>query len=688
MHKFLAPRLPAVVGLVLVVAGCGGAAPNGTAPPPSSAPSALECETEAFPCTFADVPDDVRAETERLATEVSTKIADGATHDELVAWLDSQASVAEVEGDADAVRFRPAGGRAVWLDLAGRAPQAAIRSHGRAIAVAGAWDSASSIRRIDESIAGPGRLERSALVLSPYRWDFGDADDGRTVAEQLGAITDYANRVTYAENVSSSASDVSVDDFQGWHGLQVIHVATHGLRLCANGSCRAVIAAHSIPNGLADLANSTVRGLEIEVVVGPPGPAQTMHHVLLGADFFRAEYPRGVDDAVIFLNGCATFGAGATDLADAIRGQTSIVLGWSRAVATEAAFAAGVEMFNELGGNARTVDDALTELGPTATSQFQNRAGQSVVATLTSSGRAAGGDLRIRELITFSNDAGSGPLGEGSDVPIIGQADDGVADSVGWHVRVDGIQREAASALLHVAIDGHQAAPVAVSSGVSAGPNSWDVSGIVDLGFDVSAPHPAQFEASLDLPEGGQSNDSVSAVLVGDSPEPTSAPEPLMGSVWRGHVTDRLEVKPGHWRTAEADLVFTLKPGSVRYLNYELTGGTMYFSWSGSDSDCTTALAPVEVPVTPENSSGGFRIDTGSSPPLFDGWVDIQGPEVEVMQTCTGEYAYLTGPFGTRAQAVFIQVYSGEEPLVPVVGDRVTGKSLYGDSTFDISRSE
>ncbi|MEX2548476.1 MAG: hypothetical protein WD830_11930 [Chloroflexota bacterium] len=114
-HEQRAPTVAAVL-FVLVALGCG-AAPTAT-PLPSTAlaqPAALECETESFPCVFADVPANVRAETERLADEAVRLVNDGASNDELVAWLDSEESVAEVEGDSDAVRFRPVGGRGVWI---------------------------------------------------------------------------------------------------------------------------------------------------------------------------------------------------------------------------------------------------------------------------------------------------------------------------------------------------------------------------------------------------------------------------------------------------------------------------------------------------------------------------------------------------------------------------------------------
>lgn len=698
MHRHINWGRSTAVAVVLLVClvGCGGAPPNPTAAPPSSAPSALECETTTYPCTFAEVAEDVRTETERLAAEATRRLTDGASNDELVAWLDSEPSVAEVDGDADSVRFRTTGGRGVWLTQRTTATDAPSALSPHAMAQVATWDTGNSSAPINATVTGPGRTERRALVLSPFKWDFGESDDGQAVAQRLGEIPEYANGVTYVENAAATSTDVTADDFRGWVGLQVVHVVSHGMRLCRDGKCRAVVVANALPGAVADIWPSGTRGLELEVVVEPPTPAEPAprprHNALLGADFFRDAYRGGLDDTVVFLNGCSTFGPGATDLADAIRGDTSVVLGWSRPVDNVAAESAAAALYEELAPRGRTVGEALERLGELATSESLNSDGQMVATTLTSSGRKLGGDLRIRDVVDFQDTAGSGPLIEGTAVELIGEPDDGVPDSVGWQLRVDGIEAQAAaSAMVQVTIDGHAAAPIAVSTGTPDASDSWLLSGTLDLGVDVSSPHLAQFEASLELPESGQSVDVVAAVLVGES-EPTPAPEPAMGTVWSGHATDRIEVKPGIWYEAEADLEFTLDPSTAqyRYLVYDLTGGTMTFSVHGTTPDgCTNSLSPVEVPITPEIAgSSHFRIDTGSSPPTIDGSVHIQGPIVEVMQTCTGAYEYLTGPYSTRAQGIFIHVFSGEEPTVPVVDNRATGKSLYGDRTFDISRSE
>ena len=699
MHRHVESWMTTVAALLLalVLAACGGTPPAATTPvAPSQQSQILECEAQAFPCAFADVAADVRDETERLATEAANRITAGATNDEIVAWLDSEPGVAETDGDADSVRFRPTGGRGVWITRRRAATDAPSGLSRQAMAQVATWDDRASSTPIKEAVTGPGRTERTALVLSPFKWDFGDSDDGQAVAQRLGEIPEYANGVTYTENATVASTDVTVDDFRNWRGFQVVHVVSHGMRLCRDGKCRAVVLANALPGAAADIWPSATRGLELEVVVEPPTPAEPSprprHNALLGADFFRDAYRGGLDDTVVFLNGCATFGPGATDLADAIRGDTSVVLGWSRPVDNIAAEAAAAALYEELAPRGRTVGEALERMSDLANTESQDGAGKMVATTLSSSGRKLGGDLRIRDVVEFQDAEAGGPLAQGAAVQLVGEPDDGASDSVAWQLRVDGIEAQAAgSTVVQVTIDGHAATPVAVSTGTPDAADSWLLSGTLELGVDVSSPHPAQFEVTLELPEGGQSVDVVAAVLVGES-EPTPALEPATGTVWSGHATDRMEVKPGIWYEAEADLVFTLDPSTAqyRYLVYDLTGGTMIFSVHGTTPDgCTNTLSPVEVLITPEIAgSSHFRIDTGSSPPTIDGSVHIQGPIVEVMQTCTGDYAYLTGPYSTRAQGIFIHVFSGEQPAVPIVDNRATGKSLYGDRTFDISRVE
>jgi hypothetical protein len=83
-------------------------------------------------------------------------------------------------------------------------------------------------------------------------------------------------------------------------------------------------------------------------------------------------------------------------------------------------------------------------------------------------------------------------------------------------------------------------------------------------------------------------------------------------------------------------------------------------------------------------SAQGFTIDASATPATFRGFVYVVGPVVEVMQTCPAPYEYLTGPYSTRASGIFIDVAADEGR--PVISDRISGTSLDGSKTFDISR--
>jgi hypothetical protein len=170
----------AIFVVLAISAGCAGAPPPPTAGPTSAAPTSLECETQGFPCTFAGVSEQVRAETERLTAEATRRMADGATNDAVVTWLASESSVAEAEGDADAIRFRPVDGRGVWLTRRLEGASASVALASSATAHMGTWDHGLPPLDTNQSVTGPGLAARKALVLSPYRWDFGDTDDGQS----------------------------------------------------------------------------------------------------------------------------------------------------------------------------------------------------------------------------------------------------------------------------------------------------------------------------------------------------------------------------------------------------------------------------------------------------------------------------------------------------------------------------
>ena len=52
----------------------------------------------------------------------------------------------------------------------------------------------------------------------------------------------------------------------------------------------------------------------------------------VGADFFKRYYPQGLSDTIVVIDACETVGAGDSDLALAIVGDSSVYVGWNAPV--------------------------------------------------------------------------------------------------------------------------------------------------------------------------------------------------------------------------------------------------------------------------------------------------------------------------------------------------------------------
>jgi hypothetical protein len=75
----------------------------------------LECEVEGYPCTLAEVPDEILERSQFLADEALAMIESGASMDEVRAWLDEQDGMVDIMSDDLALRFRLEGGRGTWI---------------------------------------------------------------------------------------------------------------------------------------------------------------------------------------------------------------------------------------------------------------------------------------------------------------------------------------------------------------------------------------------------------------------------------------------------------------------------------------------------------------------------------------------------------------------------------------------
>jgi hypothetical protein len=632
-----------VVAIALVATACSSgsddAAAESQAGSSNAAPTPLECEVKEYPCSLSDVPIEILERSDTLSDDVVDMFESGSSTSDVDRWLSEQDGMVEIESDDEAVRFRLEGGRGTWIL---RASSFANRSSPSSATVSSRQVASSASGPLFH-VAGPDSKDKRAVVLSPMLWDFAETDDGPAVAAILASTRGYEGRVEFLANESTAVTNVTVGSFKGWDDLQVVHVVTHGARLCKVKPCRAVIAAQLVvgdgPTGEGILTKAqkhlefTEPGLEIGKAEGSRGLKLQEHLavVLLTADFFRDQYAGGLDDTLVFFNACKTYGAEATDLADAIRGNSSVYLGWSGSVDVNAAFASSVALYKSLSEDGYPVEVAFDELGDL---QFDGYGSQLLFGK-----RADGDGLRIRDVVELLNPGSGELLSSSSVIPIVGTRGDGEPDSVPYAVQIDGMTTELApSVTLHVSVDGIAIGPQPITNGEVNERDQWTVRGEIPLGFDVEEDTVVNFRAWVELHSGGESDDVTSAIVTGE--------EPIMGYVWTMQATRIVSHPGGRERASTAVLTLEFEDGqdvNEPHPKYVVTGGTVsYGDRSSSALGCTYSGGGLTYNVTPAPVSGNdgssrsaLTFDTTVTPVEYFGLIWTTGPEDTVVQDCT-----------------------------------------------------
>ncbi len=479
----------------------------------------------------------------------------------------------------------------------------------------------------DNSVVGEGLDKKRALVLSPFLWSFGGYDEGPAVQAILENTRGYGVGVTFKGNATAMDRTVDVASFKGWGAYQVVHVTSHGKRVCDGAGCRAMVVINTVEalaaggtQTPAEVAHALEEeGLDVSKSKHKPGAT----YIAATALFFRKTYPSGLDNTVVVFNACQTFGSAATDLVDAIQGNSSVVFGWDEAVYASEAQAAAIALFTELsegGYRAEIAYDRLEDLKTGSATSY------GPAPTLILGKRPTGGDLRIRDIVTLLDPATEQELTASSVVPIDGTKDDGEPDGAPWLVRVDGMKpEEAEKASLHVTIDGVDAEPVLVSSGTANDDDQWTVGGTLPLGYDLEDTKTATFQAWVELPDGGKTDHEVAATLSGD--------EPLMGTTWEfdaTHTTSYTGI-PNTPYTSTTHLILTFEPGqdpSEPNPRYVVTGGTVTFNWTHTLGECSYVAPSITFDVTDEIANNSVLIfDTTKDPVTYRGFMSTVGPD-------------------------------------------------------------
>jgi hypothetical protein len=419
-----------------------------------------------------------------------------------------------------------------------------------------------------------------------------------------------------------------------------------------------------------------LRGLTFDGVTYAKGQDGVEYEVL-DADFFRIHYPAGLKDTLVFLNACQSFGPQATDMVDAIKGNTSVVFGWSETVDSHDAAAAAVALYKALAERGYPAQVAYDELGSLKVGTAQPPLS---APTLLLAGRTEGGDLRIREVVYLLNPATGQILTPSDLVSIQGAENDGTPDAAPFLVRIDGVKQElSADMMVHVSIDGKETVPVALTSGQRNDEDQWTLSGIVPLSYDLTQETPVQFRAWVNLHDGGESKHESGATLTGG--------EPIMGFEWQLDAVATAgfteNIPKLEW-SSTARLTLRFAPGqavSEPHPRYVVTGGSMKYDYTPSPGPyCTFADTSITFEVTPEMSPDAQLVfNTTVDPVQYYGLIYTHGPEFEVPTNCSGD----TSPLILRANTTWLSFDPDEASAVSSDRRSITGKYRDYDSAFD-----
>jgi hypothetical protein len=610
------------------------------------------CGAPGHPCLLSDVPLQVHERSEALGDEVLARADGGATLAELHEFLRAQNGVIEASLGTSGLRFRLQGGRAVWIlhpDSLATAPPAA--------AAAAAASPATALKSLPartlvepKHVVGATPTNKRALVLSPFKHEFAERDDGATVAAILESTRGYAGNVTYLYNAEKTSQTVGIEQFKGWRNHDVIHVTGHGISICDLTRCTSTILTGDYYSSAADLLQITEAGVNTARVIG-----DAARYFVVGADFFRTQYPGGLDRTIVFFNGCQTLGqTGAIDssLADALIGEGSVFLGWTEVVHSQPAFDAAEAWYRELSDHGLTASRAWDELGERSVDTY-DKDGSQINAFLRVH-RQSGRDLRLREVVSLEHPTHGAMLSDGAIVAAVGFANDGAADLVPYQVLVEGIPEDQQDvAMVQVAVPGYASTPSPASAGERVGKAGWRLSGQFPY-IDLQSSQSVVLVVTLTLPEGGTSVHTVTVTLTADAAGGGGGGGGGDGGGaerWLGTSTLTRQLVGGDLITLAAETEFVqteASVGSPYSKRLRVASGRLFWTRSGTTTGgivtppCDYVTGPIEVPILPE--TGEILIDVATG--VYSMFGSTQGPLVTAAANC-GAFSFSTRAGGS-----------------------------------------
>ncbi len=636
--------------------GAGGSAPvpgdsppgtgDGSADDSAGGASVLDCRRDDYPCSFGEVALSVIERSLALSDEVAQLLGDGADIEQVAASLAAQGDVVDVTVDGPVLGFRLAGGRPMIVDVEG--DQELLPNASAAADVSGAGNVAlsrvqrvSGARKLSTVRSAPSRrkviggddAQRHALVLSPFRYEKNFGNAGELVAETLDGVRGYAGNVTYLATTDELDPKVTVEVLTHLQDYDVIHVDTHGGTLCkkkdvllptelAKGKDKQKCA-DGVTDFLVQRFHGTAQDLQSLSHPGIVHYRGRLHQsIAVTADFFRHYYPGGLSNTVFILGSCNTF---RPDMADAIAGNTGVFVSWDGYTEYSLVKNTGLALLDTLGAGL-TVGEAFARM-PSFSPENPEAEGSALQRTP----RRAGGDLRIRDLISVRDNLTGRPVTDTSGIEVKEVPGDGQNDNLDLEITVDGISPEQldnfyVNLVVESAVIGHLNLK---QSGVPVADFSYRVSTPVPLPFDVQQGQTLNMDFWIPLPDLGEDH-FVAAPRVNERDVPEVGSEWVLSSRAIQDRTDDVTIKT-------ASVVFEIEPDDDpdgRFHYFRVGSGSVRVQRDYEDARGCRFSIDHTIDISPGAANNYLQFDAGSQSITFKGFGNVASQTVQTTGSC------------------------------------------------------
>ena len=521
-------------------------------PAASQAEDELRCTRLGYPCTYAEA-DPARVERGLDLMDLADEVfAEEGNAMAVAERLREEVDIAEMYYDE----------RGVWYRVEGAPPLVFLHPdmfQAESDAVSDVEPQSASKARLLPPLLEPDgpvgtnpegeKATKKALFLSPFVWEFG-TDVHDNVKPMLEEYRDYrcAGCITFRKadthaaeliNENTPAAGPSYDQFLGWKDYDLIHVFAHGTQFCPGKSVNRK--GQPIVSGDRETFPENTGGIieGVEVAEGDcltmiqTGHYQHKDHIkenpravegiawghkpgsdvwmeLLTTDFFIETYRGGLDDTILFFTSCQLFGD--KTFANALKGENTAVFGWNQKVWESRGETTAIKFFEELIKNGLRASVAYqhTVESSSHTDHRDDWFGAQLEQSISE-----GFDPRGREVVTMMQPVFRELLEEKDAVPVEGIAGDGANDELLILIQVDGIDEDqnVEDFEIHLAMDGEEL-QATFNPEEKVGDYSYRAYQFLPLPFDAADRDFVEFEAWVDLPEGGDTRHYLEEVEI------------------------------------------------------------------------------------------------------------------------------------------------------------------------------